>query len=200
MDKQETFSGEESLKLINRMIHEAKGYYYESGLAGLIYGFSIAICSLLAYARDRDLIRFPFSPFYLLIPIFFVQAFVQMREEKKKQAKTFTDEAIDYVWMGFFLSAFASCCAVFAGQYYLPVSIVMILTGLATFMTGMLAKFKYHIYISFGCWLLGIFSFFMEDERAYLLLALTAVLAWIIPGFLLRSHFKKIYGDKKDQP
>ena len=45
-----------------------------------------------------------FHPFYLLVPVFFVEGVVQFREEKKKKAKTFTDETIDYVWLGFFIS------------------------------------------------------------------------------------------------
>src|SRR5881275_3257972 len=102
------FTEQESLRLISRMIHEAKGYYYESGIGGFIYGFSIVICSLLSYFRDEDVIRFPFQPFYLLIPIFFIQAWLQMQEARKKKAKTFTDEAVDYVWMGFFISALAA--------------------------------------------------------------------------------------------
>jgi hypothetical protein len=32
MMEEKDLSGEESLQLINRMIYEAKGYFYESGL------------------------------------------------------------------------------------------------------------------------------------------------------------------------
>ena len=64
-------SNEESLKLINRMIYEAKGYFYESGIGGLVYGISIAICSLLTYFREKHILALPFDPFYLMAPIFF---------------------------------------------------------------------------------------------------------------------------------
>ncbi|MEJ7683804.1 MAG: hypothetical protein WKG06_39280 [Segetibacter sp.] len=101
-ESEKELTGEESLKLINRMIYEAKGYFYESGIGALVWGFSILLCSLLTYAIDVRIITFPFAPFYLLVPVFFVQAWIQMKENKKKKAKTFTDEAIDYVWTGFF--------------------------------------------------------------------------------------------------
>src|SRR6476659_138955 len=102
--EEKKLSGEESLKLISRMIYEAKGYNAETGLGAIIYGFSILICTILAYLFELKKIDFPFHPFFLMTPVFFIQGWVQYKEEKKKKVKTFTDEAIDYVWTGFFLS------------------------------------------------------------------------------------------------
>jgi hypothetical protein len=192
MEQEKQLSEKESLQLINRMIHEAKGYYYESGIAALVYGFSILICSIISWLTAKQMMSFPFQPFYLLIPIFFVQSFIQMREEKKKKAKTFTDEAIDYVWMGFFFSVFATCTAAFAGFGYVIISIVLILSGLAAFLTGMISKFKYHIIISFVIWIIAAVSFFIQNETGYLLLAASSILVWIIPGFILNAMFKKV--------
>ncbi len=191
MAEEKQLTEQESLQLIGRMIYEAKNYYYESGIGGLLYGFSFLACSGLAYLRDTDRIAFSFQPFYLLIPVFFAQAWIQMREARKKMAKTFTDEAIDYVWMGFFISALAAWCGGWAGWSYSIVTIVLFLLAFASFLTGVLAKFRYHVIAAFGCWALAITSFFMPDARVYLLLAAAAVLVWIVPGFILNAHFKK---------
>lgn len=191
MPEEKQMTEQESLQLIGRMIYQAKNYYYESGLGGLLYGFSVLVCSGLAYLRETQVIAFPFQPFYLLIPVFFAQTWVQWREEKKKKAKTFTDEAIDYVWMAFFLSALAAWCGAFAGWHYGIISLVLCLLAGASFITGSLAKFRYHVVAAFVCWALAIASFFMQDARAYLLLAAAAVLVWIIPGFILNAYFKK---------
>lgn len=182
---------QESLQLIGRMIHEARGYYYESGVAGLVYGFAILICSLLSYLRDEEKITFPFQPFYLLIPVFFVQAWIQLREERKKLAKTFTDEAVDLVWMGFFISALGAWCGAWAGWNYGIVTIILFLMAAATFISGSLTKFRYHIVAAFFCWALAIFSFFLQQPAIYLLLAAAAVFVWIVPGFILNAHFRK---------
>jgi hypothetical protein len=181
----------ESLQLINCMIHEAKGYFYESGMPALVYGFSILACSLLAWAKNRGMIAFSFHPFYLFIPVFFIQSWIQLKEEKKKKAKTFTDEAIDYVWMGYFLSVLASFTAAFAGFNYIIISIILVLTGIASFLTGMLSKFRYHVIIAIATWLMAAISFFVQNENIYLLLAASAILVWIIPGFILNAIFKK---------
>ena len=189
----------ESLQLINKMIYEAKGYYYENGASALVYGFSILICSLLSFFIAKKGIQIPFHPFYILIPIFFIQAWIQSRQDKKKKAKTFTDETIDYVWIGFFLSCIASLSALFAGAGYIIISFVLILIGFASLLTGLIAKFRYHIVTSVVCLVLATVSFFLQDQNSYLLLAIAAVMIWVIPGFILRSEFKKVLEAEKKQ-
>lgn len=189
--EEKQLSNEESLKLINRMIYEAKGYFYESGIGGLIYGFSISICSLLTYFRDKEMLAFPFDPFYLMVPIFFLQGLVQYKEEKKKKAKTYIDESINYVWLGYFLSVFAALCGNFANAGYVIITIILFLTAFAAFITGMLTKFRYHVICGITCMLISIASFFTQNVNIYLLLTIMAVMVWLIPGFILRAHFKK---------
>jgi hypothetical protein len=191
MQEEKQLSGEESLRLINRMIHEAKGYFHESGIGALVYGFTTVLCCVLTYLRETGNVYFPFHPFYIMEPVLFLQGIIQFKEEKKKQAKTFTDEAIDFVWTGFFISALAALCAGFAGIQYIQVSAIIILAGLASYITGMLAKFRYLIITSFVCWGVGIYSFFQQNPTIYLLLAATATLIWVVPGFILKAHFKK---------
>jgi hypothetical protein len=190
--EEKEISGHESFQLINRMIHEAKGYYYENGLSALVYGFSVLICSVLSFSMAKEIIRFPFHPFYLLIPISFIQSWIHYSQDKKKKAKTFTDEAIDHVWTGFFLTSIVSLSALFAGLNYIAISVILFLNAFASFMTGMIAKFKYLIVTSIIGLLLAACSFFMLNENIYLLLAVVAIMVWIIPGFMLRAVFKEV--------
>lgn len=189
--EEKELSNEESLRLINRMIYEAKGYFYESGIGALVYGLSILLCTALTYLDDKGIIHFPFAPFYLLVPVFFIQAFIQVKENKKKQAKTFTDEAIDFVWTGFFLSVFAALCGNFVHAGYIIITIILFLTGFAAFLTGAIAKFKYNIFCGVGCLLMAAVSFFIQNENIYFLLAAASIFVWIIPGLMLRAYFKK---------
>jgi len=191
MQQEEQLSGEESLNLINRMIQEAKGYSYETGLAAIIYGFTAIVCSGLSFLREKEIIQFPFHPFYLMVPVFFIQSWVQYREEKKKLAKTFTDEAIDYIWIGFFLCVLAALCAGFAGIHYIQISFIIIVAALAAFLTGMVSKMRYMIVSGFICWALGIISFFVLNPYIYLLLTAVAIVIYVVPGFLLNAYFKK---------
>lgn len=196
--EEKEMTGQESFQLINRMIYEAKGYYYENGLSALVYGFSALICSVLSFIMVKGIIRFPFHPFYIWIPLFFIQSWIHYSQDKKKQAKTFTDEAIDHVWTGFFLSSIVSLSALFAGLGYLVISIILFLNAFATFLTGMITKFRYLIVTSVVVLLLAAGSFFMLNENIYLLLAVAAIMVWIIPGFMLRAMFKSVRKNEKE--
>jgi hypothetical protein len=55
----------------------------------------------------------------------------------------------------------------------------------------MIAKFAYHKVCGVLCLLFACTSFFMQNDSIYLLLALTAVMVWIIPGFILNITLKK---------
>ena len=92
MATEQQLTEKESLQLISRMIHEAKGYFYESGMAALVYGFSILACSVLAFLREKNIIAFPFHPFWIIVPVFFLQSWIQLREEKKKKAEKCNNE------------------------------------------------------------------------------------------------------------
>lgn len=192
MTEEKQLSEQESMQLISRTISEARDYFYESGISGLIYGFSVLLCSILKFFIDKDALAFPFNPFYILIPVFVVQIWLQRKEEKNKQVKTFTDEAIDYVWGSYFLSVIAALSGLFAGAGNIIITIILFLTGFASFVTGAVAKFHYQIYSALLCWVLGAISFFIKDSFVYLLLGIAAVFVWAIPGFILRAKFKKI--------
>ena len=137
--KEENLSEQESLELINRMIHEGKNYFDESGTGPLIGGFSVLICSLLAYLSSKGW-HFPFHPFYLLIPAFILQTYFWKKTEQQKKAKTFTDEAIDRVWGGFYISAAIVVVAgILSGIEYIIIPVCLFLSSLAAFCTGMMA-------------------------------------------------------------
>lgn len=193
IESEKELTNEESLQLINRMIYEGKNYFHESGIGPLILGFGTFACSILAYLSAKNIYTLSFNPFYLLIPVFMVQMFLQLKEEKKKKAKTFTDEAIDYVWAGYFISVvFVIITAIIAGaSAYIVVTIALFLTAFACFLTGAISKFRYMIAASFMCWAFAAISFYLLNENSFLLLALAAILAWVIPGFMMNAYLKK---------
>lgn len=181
----------ESLALISQMIYEGKAYFQESGAGSIAGGVGVVLCSVLAYAVAKGT-AFPFNPFYGLIPVFFLQVFFARKDERKKKAKTFTDEAVDFVWVGFFFSVVAVVIAGgFAGMGKTIVSVCLFLYSFAAFCTGAITRFRYMIFASVACLLLAAASLFFANEISYLLLALAATLVWIIPGFMMNAYLKK---------
>ena len=50
-EKENQLSGEESLKLINEMIGKAKQSYVSKGIASIVWGVLIVVCSMLTWAQ-----------------------------------------------------------------------------------------------------------------------------------------------------
>jgi len=66
------------------------------------------------------------------------------------------------------------------------------LYGMPTFLSGITLRFKPLIYGGITCWLLSIIACFIPYQFHLLLLGLSVIIAWIVPGYILKARFKKI--------
>ena len=189
----ERFSEHDSLELIARMINQAKNYYYESGLGALLWGFTNLICFSLAYIDAiPGGVKLPFNPFLLMIITFVLQFYYDRKEAKFKHASSYLDEVHKYIWITFGVSVFILTIAgAIANVGYIVLPMLLLLFGIPTVISGCIMKFKPFVIGGIVCWLLCIAAFFYKSYETYLLVALGSVAAWIIPGFILRSRFKK---------
>jgi hypothetical protein len=192
MDEQ-SFSKEESLQLITKMINQAKNYYYESGLGCLLWGFTNVICFVLAYFRDTGKISLPFNPFLLMIITFILQVYYDRKENKLKKAVNYLDDVHKYVWSAFGISVLIlTIVGGFTNIGYTVLPVLLILFGIPTFISGCISRFTPLVIGGIACWVLSILAFINKDQySSYLLVAAGAGIAWIIPGFILRARFKK---------
>ncbi|MEO8854076.1 MAG: hypothetical protein ABI359_09870 [Ginsengibacter sp.] len=191
--EEKELSEKESLALISSMISKAKNHYYESGFGPLLWGFTNVICFTLAY-MDATLswFKMPFDPFYLMALTFMLQFYFGREEKKFKNAVTYEEEAHKYVWMAFTISLFILIIVniiIHIGYFMFP--LFLLLFAIPTFISGCISKFKPFIFGGIACWILCIISFLHHSYFSYLLVALGAALAWIIPGFILRKRFYK---------
>jgi hypothetical protein len=102
------------------------------------------------------------------------------------------------MWKVFFLSCVLVTYALLAHFGYLVISIVLVLTGFACILTGSIAEFRYRTINGVVCLLLAAVSFFPQNKNSYLLLAASAVLVCIVPGFILRVNFTAIFKAEKN--
>ncbi len=197
--EEKSLSEQESLQLITKMIGEARNHYYESGLGALLWGFTNLICFVLAYGDAVGWINMPFNPFYLMLITFVLQFYFDRREKKYKRTVTFKDEAHQYIWLAFGISVLVLTIAgAFADIGYITLPLLLLLFAIPTFISGCINKFSPFIIGGIICWILCIIALFYQSYTTYLLVALGAGLAWIIPGFILRAKFYKNIAKRKD--
>lgn len=197
MENDNNFSPQQSLQLIESMINRAKDKYAEDGFMYLVWGWLVFGCSLLQFILmhiahyEKHYIVWLFT-----LPVFIYQYFYVSKKYKRKTVITYTDSIIGFVWITFaiviillgFLIGFLT-----TGEYYTHIiHILLAVYGIPVFLTGVIVRFKPLIYGGIACWVLCVLSTFIKNyDFQFLLIPVAMLLAWIIPGYLLRAKYKK---------
>ena len=193
--EEKVLTEKESLALITGMITIAKNHYHESGSSALLWGFANVICFVLAYLQEENWISLPFNPFWLMIIAVILQVYFSWKERASKRTVTFKDETHYYVWLAFGISILILTVAGgFSEIGYIVLPLILLLFGIPTFISGCIKKFKPLIFGGIVCWILSVISFFFRENEVFLLVAMGAFFAWVIPGFILRKNYYKIAG------
>jgi hypothetical protein len=195
--QEEKFSPQESLQVIYTMIEKAKNQFSENGHLYLLWGWLVLICSVTQFIL---LDVFHYEKHYLVWSATWLaviyQIFYLRREHRKKRVQTYTDTIIGFVWLSFFiLMILIGLLLGMNGKdeyYKMFCPAFLALYGMPTFLSGILLRFRPLLIGGIGCWLLSVSSYFIGYDYQLLLIGGAMIIAWIIPGYLLRMRYKKL--------
>lgn len=197
MEKEPGFSHLEGLEIIQSMINRAKDKFSENGHLYLLWGWVVFICSVTQFI----LLNYTgFEKHYMVWMVTWLvviyQIFYLARRKKREQVRTYTDDIVGYVWLAFVVAMFLMGFLfgrVLGDQYYKMVSPgFLVLYGIPTFLSGIILRFRPLVIGGIACWTLSVVCIFIPPQFQLLLLSAAMLIAWIIPGYLLRSKYKKI--------
>lgn len=199
--EEKSMSEKESLELISSMIGKAKNHYSESGSSALLWGISNVIVFVLAYFQDSfPGFNLPFNPFYLMIIAAVLQVYFYRKERSLKKTISYKDEAHYYIWLAFGISLIIlTVGGGFADIGYIVLPLILLLFAIPTFISGCIKKFQPLIIGGIICWVLSVICLFYREKEVFLLVALGAFFAWVIPGFVLRNNFLKKMAMRNDE-
>jgi hypothetical protein len=60
-----------------------------------------------------------------------------------------------------------------------------------TFLSGILLRFRPLVIGGIGCWVLSVLAGYIDYDYQLLLLAAAMIIAWIIPGYILRYRYQQ---------
>lgn len=209
--REETLDESQSLTLITTMINKARNAYYDSGLASIMWGAVITICSLVKLAEIHFGFRLPVDIFWLTFVAVIPQVFISIREKKNRKIRSYDDSAMDNIWLAFGISIFLLIhinISVFEGVAHLRAdyfassgtessfhygeyvfSYFLMLYGMPTFITGAMYRFKPMLFGGIFCWVCSIVAVYSPIRIDLLLTAFSSLFAWFIPGLILRRRF-----------
>ena len=184
---------DQSLQIIEEMIENAKRdiredafYYLFSGylvLASTVIHFSLMAFSTFSY---------PFIPWMVLMPLGGLVNFIYgYKQEKSKRVKTYIDTFMMYLWSGFLVSLIIG---IFIFGHYGWITVfpfVILLYGLALFVSGSIIRFRPLIIGGVLNWLIAIVTVFVSFKVQFAMIGLAVITGYIIPGHLLQGRSKK---------
>jgi hypothetical protein len=193
---EENFDPKQSLLLIESMINRAKDKFAEDGSMYLLWGWVVFICSLTQFV----LLHFYKYPYHYIVWfaswIVVIYQVVYIRKKiKRRRVRTYTGYILGYVWLTFVIVIFLLAFLIgrlTEGDYYIHISpILLTIYGIPIFLSGIILRFKPLVIGGIGCWILSIAAMLIENyDYQFLLIPVAMIIAWIIPGYLLRAKYK----------
>ena len=192
MENQEKqMTGEESLALIQSMIDKAQNKIAEDGFEFLLWGVLVIVASIMNYVLLKMGYDDKAGLAWLIMPVIGVPISIiyNRRKAATELVRTYIERAVGNIWMAYGVTLFFIIFYCVKMELS-PIPFILLVTGMATFNTGLTIQFKPLTIGGISFWAFGIISFFVIDANVLLLNALAIFAGYIIPGMLLRRQHK----------
>ena len=191
MEKQ--LNEKESIQIIQEMIEKSKANLGESSYFYLLWGWLVFISSLSHFILLSVSFRQPYILWPIAMALGAILSIIKSRSlHKKSKTKTYIETAIIHLWIGFSVSMFIILFSAGYGniRWETSNSLIIVLYGLATYVSGGILKFKPLKIGGIASWVIAFVSMFLPGEFTMLAIALSIIVAYLWPGYLLRSKEK----------
>jgi hypothetical protein len=191
MDQDKSLTEEQSLELITSMISRAKNDYYDSGISALLWGSIIIFCSLATYANHWLKWAALDYVWFLTVAAVVPQIIISIREGQRRGYKSHESHMIGGIWLSYAIAIFLFSYIDYALHIGDDAAIYLTLFGIPTFATGYGRRYMPMIVGGLACWVFAVLALFIPYPNALFLMAAGALLAWFIPGLMLRKCYLK---------
>lgn len=193
---------QESLRLITQMISEARNSFStDSSKSMTRMGWVVAAVALCNFAL-LYLLPEPSYSFFIwlvMIPVSLVNSYVNERKSQSQEVVTHLQKIIQSTWnaYGMSIALFLSILflLVYLGNTWKFVALItpaiLVMTGLAQYVTGVVCKFRPYVVGALVFWLGALVSTFVVVSNyaqwQFVILALCMVCGFIIPSRMLQK-------------
>lgn len=195
------FNEQDSLKLINEMITQARNNFRKgAGNSFILWGYVIAILAMSNFILLHILEPQYYANYVwiLTIPVVIGSYLYESLKAKKAIVITHLDRVLRTIWLGFFISNILFISSIFFiainWETYIPylfiTPIIMIMVGLALFVTAKVCRFKPYLYGAYIFWFGAAlcvvqYSWVKSIDLEFIILSVSMILGFVIPGHIL---------------
>jgi len=180
-----------SLFAIQKALENAREQIHTDGFFFLLWGWLVVAASLINYGLLKfTTFEYPIISWPVLMTTGTITvAIVGRKRPKDNKIITYFDSVFKYIWLGFFISLVIVLIMPSFGFFSKSVGypFIIILMGWGTVISGGILKFKPLIIGGILAWLIAIADFFVSVENQLLMMAFATVVAYLIPGYMLKS-------------
>ncbi len=188
----ENFSPQESIELIQRMIHKTKNAAADSSVFFLLWGWVVFVGCLLQYFL-KIVLDYPqhYYAWFVIVIGIAGSIYLGIKRDKTILVKTYISAGIEHLWTSIGITYFISSFIFGKIGYENSFTFYMLLYGIGCFATGRILQFSPLVWGGIGAWLLAILSVYLNYDANILVTALSILISYIIPGYLLRMKYRK---------
>ncbi|MBN1340957.1 MAG: hypothetical protein JXA03_16635 [Bacteroidales bacterium] len=186
-----TITERESLKIISEMIETSKNNIRDNGFFYLLWGWLVFAASLIHFFLLFTGYKHPYIAWpVLMFSGALISVIAGIRMGKKAKVISHIDKTIIFLWWGFFFTIMVILFIASTGHLAWEIStpLIIALYGMGTFVSGGALKFRPLIIGRIACWIIAIIASFTEYSFVLLLTALSVVIAYLIPGYMLKAR------------
>lgn len=176
----------ESLDIIAKMIHQAKGNVRNNGIYFLLWGWVVALANFGMYALIQVDYSAPYLVWLITIPAVFLSMYFGFKHGKKSKVTTHLDNIYMWMWISFGIVIFTLVGFGYTIDYQFN-AIILLITSIPTFLSGITLRFKPLVIGGILFWAFGILSFNLDYQTQLLVGGIAIVCGYLIPGYMLRN-------------
>lgn len=176
----------ESLDIIAKMIHQAKGNVRNNAIHFLLWGWVVALANFGMYALMKMDYPVPYLVWLITIPAAFLSMYLGFTYGKKSTVTTHLDRIYMWMWISFGIVIFTLVGFGHTINYQFN-AIILLITSIPTFLSGIALRFKPLIVGGILFWGFSILSFNVDYQTQLLVGGIAIICGYLIPGYLLRN-------------
>lgn len=190
--EERTLNPQESLRVIRETIDLAKHSFRENGFHFLLWGWLVVIASAANYyfAEIQPVPRPEMAWMVMVVVGVPVALIYEWRRGKREKVDNLVRDWYGLVWLGFAISMMIAIPTVTRGGLS-PIPFILVLVGYGTFMSGALLRFIPLFIGAAVMWAGALWCMFLTPSQHLLVQAGSAVLGYLIPGYLLNAQSRR---------
>ena len=193
---------QDSLKIINEMIEQTKNNIQKGSANTMIFaGYCVALTAILNFIlMSINFVAFhPSWVWLLMLPMTIGCLMMGSKKEKNAMVKTHVDKIVSKIWFAFMISIACLLITIFSFAilfkapiiFLLITPTILILTGLAQYITAVSIRFDLFFTGAYIFWLGALLCLVCAALNygglQFIILAVCMIVGFVIPGYKLNS-------------